>query len=137
MKRYEQIALMKKDIMHIQNKFDRYESFLGKEQRNLELLKKKCDLEIADHARYVNNLTETKAQVFDYLKILKQKLRTFDSKAKPTPKPVPKKNGNGKKHCDICGKDFASSGYPAHRKKCERIKALSEQLEKELNEGET
>jgi len=133
-KRYEIIAKMKKDILHMQNKFDRYESFLGKELTNFEVLKERHKLMEAEAMRVIDNMEKTKAQVFDYLKALKTKLRNFGAKPKAKPKPTPKKNGNGKKLCDICKKEFASSGYPSHRKKCERIKELNDQLAKELEE---
>ena len=139
LKRYEKIALLKNDILHMQLKFDKWESLLGKELTNFEHLQERNKLIEANYMKDINNIEPTKAQIYEYLQSRIQALRTFDTpKAKPKPKP----NGNGKKKCDICNKEFTSKGYPSHRKKCERIRAEElrvEELKKELEsdlEGE-
>lgn len=133
MKRYEKIAYLKKQIRLIQLKYDKYESRLPKMERNLENLRayhKKIE-EVS--IREIENYRDTKAQIYDVLQQRIQALRNFDSKSKPKPKPKVV-NGNGKVLCDICKKEFSKQGYPAHRKKCERIKALELEIAKELNE---
>ena len=134
MKQYEKVAYLKHQIMLMDHKFGKFESQVGKLKDQLPRLKKKHEDEQQDFIRIIQEQENAKAQIFDHLKNLKNQLRNLGTKAKPKPKPKPIINGNSKVKCDLCQEEFSKQGYPAHRKKCERIKELEIQLAKELND---
>lgn len=134
MKQYEKVAYLKNQIMHMQHKFDKFESRVGKLKGQLPILLQNQDKEKKDFSRIIQEQEDAKALIFEYLKNLKAELRNLGSK--PKPKPKPKAKVNEKIRCDICKEEFTKQGYPSHRKKCERIKSLELELAKELNEEE-
>lgn len=140
MKEYETFALLKKEVLHRQLRFDKFESALSKAERGFERLQAYHKAIEEESLRDIRNIEANKVFFFDYLQEGKQALRTFRApKAKPKPKAL---NGNGKKKCPICLNEFSAKGYPAHVKKCERLKEeeirvdlLKKELESDL-EGE-
>jgi hypothetical protein len=136
LKKYEKINLLKKRVREAETEFEFYESRVPKMERNLEQLREyHKNIEMVS-IKELENMKKVKADWYQEIENRKRALRTFDKpKAKPKP-PEPKKNGNGKKLCDICNKEFANSGYPAHRKSCERLRDLRQQLEEELTAQE-
>lgn len=135
-KRYEQIAFLKHRIREAVMQYEFYESRVPKLERNVKQLKTYHANIEAVSIRELEKMIKIRADWYEVIEQRKQALRAYD-KPKSKPKPKPKTvNGNGKIKCDICNEEFSKQGYPAHRKKCERIKELSELLEKDISEGE-
>lgn len=129
MKTYEKVALLKQEIRILSNKHGVWESRIGKQKAEFEALK-------AYHKKiedaFIETIKETEdhcADFFDRLKAKKEELAEFIQEKRPKELLKPAEtNGNGKVICDICHEEFSPQGYPSHHKKCERIRALEDEI---------
>jgi hypothetical protein len=135
LKKYEKVNLLKNSLKQAEVQFEFYESRVPKMKKNLENLKEYHKSIEMVSVREIESMEKTKADWYEEIERRKKALRTFDVKPKPKPKPKVE-NGNGKVKCDLCGKEFSKQGFPAHYKKCKRIKELELELAKELEEPE-
>lgn len=132
MKNYEMLNELQKKVNWARNEFDTMQSRAGHIKHQYELLLERNRNMEASLLREVNENEEEQARRYDYLQACKEELQAFKDNITPTKIAEPVLQENGKKLCDLCKQEFASQGYPAHRKKCERI----HELEKELAELE-
>lgn len=127
MKAYEKKLQLEKLVRRARISLDTRESQLGAIKESMVILQKRNKLMEAALKKDIEAMETDYALCFDYHKYHVAELNKF-RKIKPTTDVTP--IVNGKKECDICGDEFSSQGFPAHRKKCERIHELEKELTK-------
>lgn len=129
MKNYEKEAELEKRKRWSKQHFHNYESQVGHLMGELAKMKDLHSRMQLSLIKEIELLEADKAAFYDEYQNRKKELQEFrDKGAKKAPE-APVVNENGKKICDLCGEEFASQGYPGHRKKCERIHELEKELE--------
>jgi hypothetical protein len=134
LKKHEKITLLKHRIKEAEVQAEFFMSRVDKDKRKFKELQEYHKTIEKESWRQIEKLERIQADWYDEIQNRKLALRTFDA---PKIQPKPQENGNGKQICDICEKEFSKQGYPAHRKKCEKLKAEQEKLEKLKKELES